>query len=245
MSTKNNHSVHRLVKDEDALVRALDALSLKNKKLVKSTVHDAPADPEIKISSWKMDEFKYSVHPSPFPTLARGLFTRKIVDTEDVVASDDDSTGVPAQDASVDGRKRHDRHIIVARGYDKFFNIGEVPWNSVSITILCPNIFDDAPVPCKWPSIEKYTKGPYHLTLKSNGCIIFIAALSPTKLVVTSKHSLGRSLNDGTASHAMMGEQWLHKHLNDVGKTPEDLASRLWRENLTAVAEVRRPIYVN
>ena len=132
MSTKNNHSVHRLVKDEDALVRALDALSLKNKKLVKATVHDAPADPEIKISSWKMDEFKYGVHPSPFPTLARGLFTRKIVDTED----DDAPTDVP----SVDGRKRHDRHIIVARGYDKFFNIGEVPWNSVSITIFCPNI---------------------------------------------------------------------------------------------------------
>jgi tRNA ligase len=134
MSTKNSHPTHR---DEDALVRALDALSLKNKKLVKSTVHDAPADPEIKISSWKMDEFKYSVHPSPFPTLARGLFTRKIVDTEYIVALDDASTDVPPQD----GRERHDRHIIVARGYDKFFNIGEVPWNSVSITIFCPNIF--------------------------------------------------------------------------------------------------------
>lgn len=24
------------------------------------------------------------------------------------------------------------KHVIVARGYDKFFNIGEVPWNSVS-----------------------------------------------------------------------------------------------------------------
>jgi tRNA splicing ligase len=32
---------------------------------------------------------------------------------------------------------------------------------------------------------------PYAMTLKSNGCIIFIAALSPFNLLVTLNHSLG------------------------------------------------------
>lgn len=75
------------------------------------------------------------------------------------------------------------------------------------------------------------------MTLKSNGCIIFIAALSPTKLVVTSKHSLGEH-TEGVTSHAMMGEIWLHRHLEKSKKTSEELAQRLWKDNITAVAEV-------
>lgn len=39
--------------------------------------------------------------------------------------------------------------------------------------------------------MQHHTQGPYHLTLKSNGCLILISALSPTHLVVASKHSLG------------------------------------------------------
>lgn len=39
--------------------------------------------------------------------------------------------------------------------------------------------------------MQTHTQPPYRLTLKSNGCLILIAALSPTQLVVTSKHSLG------------------------------------------------------
>jgi len=39
--------------------------------------------------------------------------------------------------------------------------------------------------------MQHHTKGPYHLTLKSNGCLILISALSPKHLVVASKHSLG------------------------------------------------------
>lgn len=128
MPTKNNRYVEPSGDEEDTLVRALGALSLENKKLVKATVHDAPADPKVKICSWKMDEFKYGVHPSPFPTLARGLFTRKVVDMDD------------ARDADLEGREGRVRHIIVARGYDKFFNIGEVPWNSVSIEMFGLNI---------------------------------------------------------------------------------------------------------
>lgn len=39
--------------------------------------------------------------------------------------------------------------------------------------------------------MQHHTEGPYHLTLKSNGCLILISALSPRHLVVASKHSLG------------------------------------------------------
>jgi tRNA ligase len=79
------------------------------------------------------------------------------------------------------------------------------------------------------------------MTLKSNGCIIFIAALSPTQLLVTSKHSLG-AINGVPMSHAQMGELWLEKHLTSKGKTKADLAERLWKEGLTAVSEVN-PIF--
>lgn len=57
-----------------------------------------------------MNEFKYYDVPSPFPTLARGLFTQEVKDKG----------------------SREDEYRIVARGYDKFFNIGEVPWTTVS-----------------------------------------------------------------------------------------------------------------
>ena len=90
---------------------------------------------------------------------------------------------------------------------------------------------------CQWSSLESHTKPPYTLTLKSNGCIIFIAALSPSKLLVTSKHSIG-SVQGVLESHAQVGERWLRCHLEQVGKTTEQLAEVLWEKNWTAVAEV-------
>lgn len=142
-----------------------------------------------------MNEFKYYDIPSPFPTLARGLFT--LTETEG----------------------GEERHRIVVRGYDKFFNIGEVPWTT-------------------WASLEAHTTAPYTLSLKSNGCIIFIAALTPSKIVVTSKHSLG-PVGNSALSHAQAGESWLRKYFKKVGKTEEDLAKQLWENNWTAIAEVR------
>lgn len=98
--------------DEDSrLVADLHQLSKKNSKLVKSSTYVAPADPNVTIRSWKMNEFKYYDIPSPFPTLARGLFTTEL------------------PDEVTDGEAKH---RIVVRGYDKFFNIGEVPWTTVS-----------------------------------------------------------------------------------------------------------------
>ncbi|THH27521.1 hypothetical protein EUX98_g6660 [Antrodiella citrinella] len=187
--------------ENDELIRELFRISKKSPKLVKWSVHDAPADPAIKIRSWKMNEFKYYDIPSPFPTLARGLFTDEIKLDE----NNDDPRAV--------------KHRIVARGYDKFFNIGEVPWTT-------------------WASLERHTSTPYTLTLKSNGCIIFMAALTPDKLVVTSKHSLGAIKGKDDESHAQVGERWLRKHLADAGKTEAQFAKVLWDKKWTAVAEL-------
>ena len=85
--------------------------------------------------------------------------------------------------------------------------------------------------------MQEATQGPYYLTVKSNGCIIFISALSPTELLVTSKHSLGQ-VKDALVSHAEKGEEWLNKTLGSANKTREELAAELWENNLTAVAEV-------
>jgi hypothetical protein len=91
--------------EDSQLIVDLIALSKNSPKLVKSSVYPAPADPNLLVTSWKMNEFKYYDVPSPFPTYARGLFTLELQ---------------PAQS-----------YRIVARGYDKFFNIGEVPWTEV------------------------------------------------------------------------------------------------------------------
>lgn len=101
-----------IVDEDHELIESLISLAQKSPRLVRSTEYEAPADSRIKIRSWKMNEFKYYDIPSPFPTLARGLFT---------------------QDVEVE---RAVKHRIVARGYDKFFNIGEVPWTTVSTAVL-------------------------------------------------------------------------------------------------------------
>jgi tRNA ligase len=96
--------------------------------------------------------------------------------------------------------------------------------------------------PTQWPALEAHTAGPYTLSLKSNGCIIFIAALTPDKLLVTSKHSLGPAkVGEGKLSHADAGEAWLRRYLAQNGRTEADLARVLWEKNWTAVAEVRSP----
>ena len=61
---------------------------------------------------------------------------------------------------------------VAIRGYDKFFNVDEV--NAT-----------------RWRNIETNTTGPYELSLKENGCIIFISGLYDGSLLVCSKHSTG------------------------------------------------------
>lgn len=82
------------------------------------------------------------------------------------------------------------------------------------------------------------TKGPYYLTLKTNGCIILISAMSHKRVLITSKHSIGKLVGKDT-SHAQRGEEWLEVGLAKVGRTKEELAAYLWNRRMTAVAEVR------
>ncbi|KAK5123070.1 hypothetical protein LTR85_003266 [Meristemomyces frigidus] len=144
---------------------------------------------KIKVDSWRMQDWDYK-KPN-LPTYARGLFTTMT------------SQGQPE---------------IVVRGYDKFFNHGEVRET-------------------EWRNVERETRGPYELSVKENGCIIFIAGLEDGTLLVCSKHSTGFRA-DTDVSHAKAGEKWVDRHLKTVGKTRQQLAMKLREMNATAVAEL-------
>ncbi|EKJ69046.1 hypothetical protein NXS19_003475 [Fusarium pseudograminearum] len=176
-----------------AVVRALDNArkdKRKNGFSVKKTSFDVKGSADgIQVESWRMQDWDYK-RPN-LPTYARGLFTT---------------------------RTRRNEPEIAVRGYDKFFNVEEVPET-------------------KWKKIFTQTQGPYELTLKENGCIIFIAGLEDDTLVVCSKHSTG-DRDDIQVSHASAGEQRLEQQLAAVGKTKADLARELRKRNVTAVAEL-------
>lgn len=168
--------------------------ALKNKRkgafsVKKTTFEIKNSRNDIHVDSWRMQDWDYKRRD--LPTYARGLFTTK---------------------------SRKNGNEIAVRGYDKFFNVGEV--NET-----------------KWENILTRTKGPYELTLKENGCIIFIAGLEDDTLLVCSKHSTG-DRSDLAVSHASAGEIRLERQLAAVGKTKEDLARELRRRNVTAVAEL-------
>lgn len=143
----------------------------------------------IQVDSWRMQDWDYKRRD--LPTYARGLFTTQ---------------------------SRSNGQEIAVRGYDKFFNVGEVHET-------------------QWDNILKRTKGPYELTLKENGCIIFVAGLEDDTLLVCSKHSTG-DRTDTNISHASAGEVRLEQQLAAVGKTKADLARELRQRNVTAVAEL-------
>ncbi|CEP09349.1 hypothetical protein [Parasitella parasitica] len=110
------------------------------------------------------------------------------------------------------------QYQIMVRGYDKFFNVLETQAT-------------------QWPSIMAETQGPYEVMAKENGCIIFIAALSEEKVIVTSKHSISVDKSD-TKAHAAVGYMWVRKHLASVQLGEKDLAAWLFDKNITLVAEL-------
>jgi hypothetical protein len=110
--------------DDSDLIRQLRDLAAKQPKLVRGKKYDVPGQ-SLKLTSWKMTEYMYTKSPCPFPTLARGLFTRWIP--------------APGQEKAPEGKKGAGRDQIVVRGYDKFFNMNEVKWNTVSLisSMIC------------------------------------------------------------------------------------------------------------
>ncbi|KAI9731670.1 MAG: hypothetical protein M1818_007800 [Claussenomyces sp. TS43310] len=154
----------------------------------KVTFNVADSSKNLTVDSWRFQDWDYK--RDDLPTYARGLFTTT------------DQNG---------------QSEIAIRGYDKFFNVGEV--NAT-----------------QWRNIERDTRGPYELSLKENGCIIFISGLSDDSLLVCSKHSTGP--RSDALSHALAGEGWIDKQLKSIGKTRQDLARELRDRNATAVAEL-------
>ncbi|CAN6662849.1 tRNA ligase [Trichomonascus vanleenenianus] len=110
---------------------------------------------------------------------------------------------------------------IVVRGYNKFFNVGEVPTT-------------------KWEWIEEHTRGPYYLTNKENGCIVFMAGLKDGTLLVTSKHSTGprEDAPDLDRNHSWVAKTRVERHLAQRGIDKKELAEELYRLNITAVGEL-------
>lgn len=141
------------------------------------------------VDSWKMNDWDYK--KANLPTYARGLFTYQTLDGKNEIA---------------------------VRGYDKFFNHGEVR-NT------------------EWANVERDTRGPYELSVKENGCIIFVSGLDDGTLLVCSKHSTG-ARGDVALSHACAGEKWVERHIATVGKTKQDLARTLRSMNATLVGEL-------
>lgn len=110
---------------------------------------------------------------------------------------------------------------IIARGYDKFFNVGEVEKS-------------------KLEHLQKL-KGPFALTMKENGCIVFLSGLEDGTLVVCSKHVTGEPVieSDGKGSrHYERAKKTVYEHLEKAGKLAEELATFLYKHNITAVAEL-------
>lgn len=173
------------------LIHSLEAHKGKTSKQSGFSVrkHTFPLPNGRSVDSWKMNDWDYK--KEHLPTYARGLFTYKTLDGKDE---------------------------IVVRGYDKFFNHGEVRKT-------------------EWRNVERHTRGPYELSVKENGCIIFISGLDDGTLLVCSKHSTG-ARGDVELSHACAGERWAEKHLATVGKTKKDLAQKLREMNATLVAEL-------
>ena len=179
-----------------SLIRGLESCTKKGGQkhskagvTAKKTTFQIAGSDALSVDSWRFQDWDYK--RSDLPTYARGLFTYKR------------KNGTPE---------------IAVRGYDKFFNVGEVPET-------------------KWDTVEARTKGPYELSVKENGCIIFISGLEGDKLLVCSKHSTGPR-EDADLSHAVAGERMVETHLAARGKTTADLARELRRRNATAVAEL-------
>ncbi|KAJ5489385.1 hypothetical protein N7539_004275 [Penicillium diatomitis] len=188
MATQNPSEIRKLVQELEE-ARKMSKGARKQCFTCKKSTFAVAGTAGVTVDSWKFMDWDYKM-PN-LPIYARGLFTTE--------------------------RKDKTPEIAV-RGYDKFFNIGEVK-------------------DTEWRNIENKTKGPYELSVKENGCIVFISGLEDDKLLVCSKHSTGHR-SDSAKSHAQVGEEWVERCVSGLGKTTKDLARTLRQMNVTAVGEL-------
>lgn len=112
-------------------------------------------------------------------------------------------------------------NVIVARGYNKFFNQDEV-------------------AETKLAELKKL-QGPFSVSTKENGCIIFLAGLEDGTLLVCSKNATGEQLKDGEmiqSKHVTAGHLQILQQLEKAEKSTKDLARTLYDLNVTAVTEL-------
>lgn len=171
---------HKLFKTLQDLVSSDNGKT--NIKRIENTVYGT----DVKLYSWRFNEWDYYSKKVKLPSNARGLFT------------------------DINGD-------IVCRGYDKFFNINEL--QSV-----------------KEETLRSDTVGPYTVTVKSNGCIVFVSGLSDGTLVVCSKHSTGIR-DDLSKNHALTAQKALKRQLEQNSLSSKDLALILFKYKITAVCE--------
>lgn len=120
---------------------------------------------------------------------------------------------------TVGGTDSSESTRIAVRGYNKFFNLGE------------KGAIDR-------DGLEDKVKGPFYLSLKENGCIIFISGLESGELLVCSKHSIGYREDLSYKNHALEGEAQLFKQLKEANIDPKALGKKLFELNITLVAEL-------
>lgn len=110
---------------------------------------------------------------------------------------------------------------IVVRGYDKFFNVDELP-------------------SLKRDLLREECVGPFNASSKENGCIMFFSGLSDGTLLVCSKNVTGdvNPKPEGKLKHYERGMAEIKSQLDKISKTTTDLARVLYTQNLTAVAEL-------
>ncbi|KAJ1941178.1 trna ligase [Kickxella alabastrina] len=155
-------------------------------RAIRQTTHNF--QDQLNVTSWKALDHLYKEVPCPLPTQARGLFTS------------------PFEEGSAEP-------TILARGYNKFFNINEVPWTC-------------------WEWIEENTQGPYEMTVKEDGSLILASGVNDGKdLLVTSKNAMN-------LAHSETAYIWMDKHLKEAGKTREEFAAFLHENTATAVFEL-------
>jgi tRNA ligase len=91
--------------------------------------------------------------------------------------------------------------------------------------------------------MERHTEPPYRVTLKSNGCLILISALTPTHLLVASKHSLGTSVEVPEAGGTTATIDSMTKRLQEVSvvegsthRNPDNATASTFRQTGDAAA---------
>lgn len=119
--------------------------------------------------------------------------------------------------------KDSNENRICIRGYDKFFNIDEVRETKID-------------------QLQQNTVGPYCVTIKENGCIVFVSGLKNGDLLISSKNNLYLEMDSEkqvhSKDHAKEGFLQIKKLFKDDEKQMKTLGTTLYENNLTAVFEL-------